>query len=191
LNGGSGLFDRWRTRANDIQEWPQASAPAAVGLQLWLDPQARVLRLSGPLRTALALPAHMPARLQDYVQTQSLLALEGEPADWQAHPLDLDFRAASGQTLHTRGWLVAQAEGWLLQVFDIGDLVQQQHQGQAAQQRQALAAEVSAAMRDCGLGHLAQEAGEQLRRLAWSWQATWAVLMMRGADGWTRFVHAG
>ncbi|MCU1730539.1 MULTISPECIES: PAS domain-containing sensor histidine kinase [unclassified Pseudomonas] len=191
MSGGSGLFDRWRTRAGELPTWPETSAPPAVGLQLWLDNQARVLRLSGPLRTVLALPAQMPARLQDYVQPHSLLALEGEPPDWQAHPLDLDFRAAAGHTLHTRGWMLAQPEGWLLQLFDIGDLVQQQRQGLAAQQRQMLASEVAAALRDCSLEHLAEQAGEQLRRLAWHWQAGWAMLWVRGAGGWKNYVHYG
>lgn len=188
---GSGLFERWRTRAGDLPEWPETSAPPAVGLQLWLDNQGRVLRLGGPLRTVLALPAQMPARLQDYVQAHCLLSLEGVPADWQAHPLDLDFLTAAGNTLHTRGWLLAQAEGWLLQVFDIGDLVQQQRQGQAAQQRQMLASEVSAALRDCSLEHLPQTATEQLQHLAWHWRANWAVLCVPGADGWASYAHSG
>lgn len=191
MNGGSGLFERWRTRAGETRDWPEASAPPAVGLQLWLDPQGRVLRLSGPLRTALALPAQMPAHLHDYVQPQSLLALEGEPADWQAHPLDLDFRAAAGHSLHTRGWLLPQAEGWLLQLFDIGDLIQQQRQGVEARQQQLLAGEIAAALRDCSLSHLNDEAEEQLQRLAWYWRATWAAILLPGAHGWKCLVHSG
>lgn len=191
MSGGSGLFDRWRTRATGTPDWPEASAPPAVGLQLWLDNQARVLRLGGPLRTVLALPAHLPAQVQDYVQPQSLLSLEGEPADWQAHPLDLDLRTAAGHTLHTRGWILAQADGWLLQLFDIGDLLQQQRQGIAAQQRQALAADMGAALRDGSLAHIAEVATEQLRRLAWHWQAGWAMLLLRGSGGWKSYVHSG
>ncbi|MHA6197511.1 ATP-binding protein [Pseudomonas wadenswilerensis] len=191
MNGGSGLFDRWRTRAGETRDWPETSAPPAVGLQVWMDSQGRVLRLSGPLRTALALPAQMPAHLHDYVQPQSLLALEGEPADWQAHPLDLDFRVASGTTLHTRGWLLAQPEGWLLQLFDIGDLVREQRQGVAARRGQKLAGEIAAALRDCSLQRLPDEASEQLRRLAGYWQASWAVLLLPAAGGWKVFIHSG
>jgi PAS domain S-box-containing protein len=191
LSGGPGLFERWRTRAGETRDWPEASAPPAVGLQVWLDGQGRVLRLSGPLRTTLALPAQMPAHLHDYVQPQSLLALEGEPADWQAHPLDLDFRVASGTTLHTRGWLLAQAEGWLLQLFDIGDLVREQRQGVAARQAQKLAGEIAAALRDCSLQRLPEAAGEQLRRLAGYWRASWAVLLLPAAGGWKVFIHSG
>lgn len=191
MSGGSGLFDRWRTRATQELEWPEASAPPAVGLQLWLDAEARVLRLGGPLRTVLALPAQVPARLQDYVQPQSLLTLEGTPPDWQAHPLDLDFRAAAGPTLHTRGWVLPQADGWLMQLFDIGDLVQQQRQGQAAQQRQLLGAQMGAAVRECSLARICAETGEQLRRLAWHWEAGWAVLLLRGVGGWKSYAHSG
>lgn len=191
MNGGSGLFDRWRTRAGEIGTWPETSAPPAVGLQLWLDGQGRVLRLGGPLRTALALPAQMPAHLRDYVLAQSLLALEGEPADWQAHPLDLDFRAAAGASLHTRGWLLPQAEGWMLQLFDIGDLIQQQRQGTEARQQQQLASTVAAALRDCSRQRLGDEAGEQLQRLAWHWRAGWAAILLPAGNAWKYFVHYG
>ncbi|OLS60909.1 PAS domain-containing sensor histidine kinase [Pseudomonas putida] len=191
MNGGSGLFDRWRTRAGETGNWPEASAPPAVGLQLWLDAQGRVLRLGGPLRTALVLPAQMSAHLRDYVLPHSLLTLEGTPADWQAHPLDLDFRAAAGHSLHTRGWLLPQAEGWLLQLFDIGDLIQQQRQGTEARQQQLLAGTIAAALRDCSLQHLSDEAGEQLQRLAWHWRATWAAILLPAGHAWTCFAHSG
>ncbi|MFW3897063.1 ATP-binding protein [Pseudomonas bharatica] len=191
MNGGPGLFDRWRTRAGDTGDWSQALSPPAVGLQLWLDVQGRVLRQGGPLRTALALPAQSPAHLRDYVQPQSLLVLEGEPADWQAHPLDLDLRTAAGHSLHTRGWLLAQADGWLLQLFDIGDLIQQQRQGAEARQQQLLAGAIAAALRDCSLQRLTEEAAEQLQRLAWHWRASWAVILLPSGNGWKSFVHSG
>ncbi|WP_410479047.1 ATP-binding protein [Pseudomonas sp. zfem002] len=191
MNGGPGLFERWRTRVGETRDLSPTPAPPAVGLQLWLDDLGRVLRLSGPLRTALALPAQLSAHLHDYVQPDSLLALEGQPADWQAHPLDLDFRAAGGRTLHTRGWLLAQAEGWLLQVFDIGDLVHTQRQGLAAQQRQTLAGQIATAMRGCSLERLVEETGEQLRRLAWHWQSAWAVLLLPLDGGWKAYAQSG
>ena len=189
MSGGHGLFDRWRGRPAAAVAAPQAPVPAAVGLQLWLDDKGRVLRLGGPLRSALALPAQAAARVQDYVQAHSLLVLEGEPADWQAQPLDLDFRTANGSTLHTRGWLLAQGEDWLLQLFDVGDLLQQRQQGQDARRQQQLARQVGAALRDCSLERLPQVAAEQLQRLAWHWRMGWAALLLRTPGGWQTFAR--
>jgi hypothetical protein len=118
-----GLFDRWRMAPSPA---PELANVPAVGLQLWLDDQARVLRLAGPLRTLLALPGRSAARVHDYLQRHSLLVLEGEPGDWQGQPLDLDFHTVMGQALHTRGWLQRHGEAWLLQLFDIGDLLREQ-----------------------------------------------------------------
>ena len=114
----TGLFDRWRGGTQPAVSEPEA--PAAVGLQLWLDGQGSVQRLSGPLRTLLALPFKGGGRVQDYLERHSWLVLEGQPADWQGQPLDLDFRTATGNPLCTRGWVMRQGDGWLLQLFDIG-----------------------------------------------------------------------
>lgn len=187
----SGVFERWRGRpAHTEPAIPEPPTPPGVGLQLWLDAQARVLRLSGPLRTALALPRQQNARLQDYVQPASLLVLEGEPADWQAQPLDLDMRAAGGLTLHTRGWLLAHGDGWLLQLFDIGDLLQQRRHGEHAERQQHLCADLATALRDCSEDHLPQICGEQLQRLAWHWHAPWTALLLQGPGGWHTFAHS-
>ncbi|MDD0977215.1 ATP-binding protein [Pseudomonas sp. TNT2022 ID681] len=169
---------------------PEAHAPPGVGLQVWLDGQGRVLRLGGPLRTALALAREVNARVHDYVQAHSLLVLEGDPADWQGQPLDLDFKTASGNTLHTRGWLLAQGEAWLLQLFDVGDLMQQQRHAGELQRQQHLALELTAALRDCSLERLAQVAGEQLQRLAWHWHSAWTALLLHGAAGWQTFARS-
>ena len=84
-----------------------------------------------------------------------------------------------------------QADGWLLQLFDIGDLIQQQRQGVEARQQQLLAGEIAAALRDCSLQRLADESREQLQRLAWHWRATWAAILLPTASGWKCFVHSG
>ena len=190
MNGGQGLFDRWRGRPAVGSPEPQADVPPGIGLQLWLDAQGRVLRLGGPLRSALALPTHATARVHDYVQAHSLLVLEGEPADWQAQPLDLDFRTANASTLHTRGWLLAHGEGWLLQLFDVGDLLQQHQQGLDARRQQQLAVQVGAALRDCSLERLPQVAAEQLQRLAWHWRKGWAALLLRSPAGWHTYARS-
>ncbi|QXI37921.1 PAS domain-containing protein [Pseudomonas xantholysinigenes] len=178
-----GLFDRWRTAPTAVAE-PQA--PAAVGLQLWLDDQARVLRLAGPLRTLLALPGQPGAQVHDYLLRHSWLVLEGEPADWQGQPLDLDFHTVMGHALHTRGWLLRQAQGWLLQLFDIGDLLREQRWDR----QRPLLGEIGHALRECGVSRLAQTTQEQLQVLADHWQARSLRLMLREAEGWRHYVSS-
>ncbi|MDH0649093.1 PAS domain-containing protein [Pseudomonas sp. GD03858] len=173
-----GLFDRWRSAPVAAPE----TLPA-VGLQLWLDDQARVLRLAGPLRTLLALPSRPEARVHDYVQRHSWLVLEGEPADWQGQPLDLDFHTVMGHALHTRGWLQRQASGWMLQLFDIGDLLREQRWDR----QRPLLGEIGHALRECGSERLAQTAAEQLQTLAEHWQASSLRLMLREAGGWRHY----
>ncbi|MDF0733730.1 ATP-binding protein [Pseudomonas entomophila] len=177
----SGLFDRWRGGQSPAHA---PELPQTVGLQLWLDDQARVLRLAGPLRSVLALPAQRGARVHDYLERHSWLVLEGEPADWQGQPLDLDFHTVIGHPLHTRGWLLRQADGWLLQMFDIGDLLRASEQDGHRQALRQLAARLGRAMRECGDEHLEQAAAEQLQHLASHWHAGAVRLMLREASGW-------
>ncbi|WP_369988246.1 PAS domain-containing sensor histidine kinase [Pseudomonas xanthosomatis] len=171
------LFDRWRAAPDEPQ------APPAVGLQLWLDDQARVQRLAGPLRTLLALPTQAAARVQDYLEPHSLLVLEGEPHDWQGQPLDLAFRTVVGHALQTRGWLQRHGQGWVLQLFDIGDLLREQRWDR----QRPLFGEIGHALRECGAERLAQTTCEQLQVLAGHWQASALCLMLRAADGWRRY----
>ncbi|MFJ9992095.1 ATP-binding protein [Pseudomonas putida] len=180
----SGVFERWLGGQAQVVE-----APLAVGLQLWLDEQGQVLRLSGPLRTLLAIPNGRATRVQDYLQHHSWLVLEGDPADWQGQPLDLDFRTVHGHPLHTRGWLQRQAEGWLLQLFDIGDLLREHDNDGQRLSLQRLAGDIGRAVRDCGEERLAQVTGEQLQRLAEHWQAGALRLMLLDEGSWHS--HAG
>ncbi|MFK8331196.1 ATP-binding protein [Pseudomonas sp. BJa5] len=188
MSAGQGLFERWRGRSA-APEQPVEPAPgiALVGLQLWLDDSARVLRLAGPLRTALALPEQADARLQDYVQPYSLLVLEGEPMDWQAQVLDLDFKAAGGGTLHTRGWLQAQSGRWLLQLFDVGDLLQQRQQSLNAERQRHFSCHLASALRDCSIERLELVAQEQLQWLVRHWRASAARLLLQGREGWQTY----
>ncbi|MCO7594528.1 MULTISPECIES: PAS domain-containing sensor histidine kinase [Pseudomonas] len=180
----SGLFDRWRAAPPSAHE---AEVPLAVGLQLWLDAQGAVQRLSGPLRTLLALPAHGGGRVHDYLERHSWLVLEGEPADWQGLPLDLDFHTVMGHPLHTRGWLMRHGDGWLLQLFDIGDLLLERAHANEQQGLRQLAGEVGRAVRECGEEHLAQCVVEQLQRLAECWHAPALRLVLREPAGWRSF----
>ncbi|QXH36396.1 ATP-binding protein [Pseudomonas muyukensis] len=178
-----GLFDRWRTAPTPL---PEPQVPPAVGLQLWLDDQARVQRLAGPLRTLLALPGQAGGRLHDYLLRHSWVVLEGEPADWQGQPLDLDFHTAVGQALHTRGWLLRQAQGWMLQLFDIGDLLREQRWDR----QRPLLGEIGHALRECGAARLVQTTEAQLQRLAEHWQARSLRLLLREADGWRHYASS-
>ncbi|SPO68848.1 ATP-binding protein [Pseudomonas sp. JV241A] len=192
MSGGHSLFERWRGRAAPAEEpVPQPADVPAVGLQLWLDGSARVLRLAGPLRSVLALPTQAGVRLHDYVQPYSLLVLEGEPPDWQGQPLELDFKAAGGRTLHTRGWLLAQSGGWLLQLFDIGDLLQHRQQALAAERQQHLTAHLACALRACSIERLQVVAEEQLNWLVRHWRARGARVLVQTDQGWQTYACSG
>lgn len=191
MSGGPGLFERWRGRSTAAPVEPeQPPSVPAVGLQLWLDDTARVLRMAGPLRCALALPAHAEVRLQDCVQPHSLLVLEGEPPDWQAQPLDLDFKAAAGGTLHTRGWLQGQPGQWMLQLFDIGDLLQHRQQSHNAERQRHLTSHLAAELRDCSIERLPQVAQEQLQWLVRHWRATGGRILLQGEQGWQTYASS-
>lgn len=177
----SGLFDRWL--GNQDAE-PLAELPPAVGLQVWLDDQGHVLRLSGPLRTVLAAPDQAPTHVQRYLYRHSWLVVEGVPADWQGQALDLDFVTVHDHALHTRGWLQRQGPGWMLQLFDISDLL---HQGARQEQWQTLrqlAADIGQAIRDCSEEWLAQTTAEQLQHLAEHWHAGSVRLLLADESGW-------
>jgi len=131
LNSGDKLFGRLLGRQPLPADELQAQVPTqAAGLQLVLDPKGRILTSSGPLRHALAQlpPSPQPHHLLDYTLPGSALALEGQPADWSGQVLDLDLRGLGGKTLHLRGWVQSWGAQWLLQLLDIGDLVQQRQQ---------------------------------------------------------------
>lgn len=171
----TGLLDRWRGAAQ-----PATPMPMAVGLQAWLDDEGTVQRLGGPLRTALAVPNSGARPLRDYLERNSWLVIEGLPGDWQGQPLDLDWHAAGGNTLHTRGWLMRQGEAWLLQVFDIGDLLRERHHDSRQQWQMRL----GQALRDCDEQRLAQVTALQLQDLARHWRASALHLMLVDEAGW-------
>ncbi|BFO06327.1 ATP-binding protein [Pseudomonas guariconensis] len=181
----TGLFDRWRGGTQPAVSEPEA--PAAVGLQLWLDGQGSVQRLSGPLRTLLALPFKGGGRVQDYLERHSWLVLEGQPADWQGQPLDLDFRTATGNPLCTRGWVMRQGDGWLLQLFDIGDLLLERTHAWQHQGEWQLAKDIDRALRECSAERLTQCVAVQLQHLAEHWHVPAVRLMLPQASGWRTF----
>ncbi len=147
------------------------------GLQVLLDPQGGVLRLSGPLRHRLAPDTGGGRRLGGYLLHHSQLVVEGEPGQWQGQTLDLDFKGIDG-TLHTRGWVQPQAEGWVLQVFDVGDLLQEREQQQGRHSFQRLLAQTSERVRLCSLERLDEVVAEQLHQLATHLHLPGAALLL-------------
>ncbi|MDX9684207.1 MAG: ATP-binding protein [Pseudomonas protegens] len=145
--------------------------PQAVGLQLVLDQQGRILTSHGPLRHSLIQlpPSREPPHLLDYVLPGSVLALEGGPADWSGQVLDLDLRGAGGQPLHLRGWVQRCGQEWHLQLLDIGDLVQQRQQALGREQCRVFAAQASEQLRLCNLTRLPDVLHDQLTDLARYW----------------------
>lgn len=131
------------------------SAPG-VGLHIQLDAAARVMHLAGPLRHALARQAvsAQPVPLRDYLMPHSCLSIEGSPGDWLGHSLDLDFQGLGDQPVHLRGWVQPQAEGWLLQLLDIGDLLLERRQARSREQCQLLTTQISEQLRLCSLPRL-------------------------------------
>ena len=146
----------------------QAMSAPGVGLHIQLDAAGRVIQLAGPLRHALAraAPHAQPLPLRDYLMPHSCLSVEGTPGDWLGHSLDLDFQGLGDRPLHLRGWVQPQAEGWLLQLLDIGDLLLERRQARSREQCQRLAAQISEPLRLCSLPRLPQVLAEQLRILA-------------------------
>ena len=104
-------------------------------MHLLLDHQGRVLEVHGAQRFGLQPVSGADARrlLIDYLVPGSTQALEGTPADWVGHSLDLDFQCTEGSVMYTRGWVQPHAEGWLLQLLDISDL---RREGQQAHNRE-------------------------------------------------------
>ncbi|WP_417660674.1 PAS domain-containing sensor histidine kinase [Pseudomonas sp.] len=104
---------------------PQPSVntpPSSAGLSLYLDTQGLVTRIAGPLaaRLAIAVTQHP---LNDYLCKGSALA--ADIPSYQQQMLELDFNGRGGAVITLRGWLQAHAGGWLLQLLDVSDLVEQ------------------------------------------------------------------
>lgn len=139
-----------------------------IGLQMHLDAEGRVLHLTGPLRHSLAqqTPTARAPHLLDFLLPHCSLVVEGVPADWQGQNLDLDFYSLSGQPLHLRGWIQPQADAWLLQLLDIGDLLVDRRQSRLREQCQLLAVHIGEQLRLCSLSRLPDVLTDQLQSLA-------------------------
>ena len=169
MSAGDKLFGRLLNRHPPPPlEALQAPSMPGVGLQMHLDTEGRVLHLTGPLRHVLAqqVPGAQAPHLLDFLLPHCGLVVEGSPADWQGQALDLDFYTLSGQTLHLRGWVQPLADGWLLQLLDIGDLLLERRQSRVSEQCRLLAVQISEQVRLCSLTRLPEVLSDQLQSLA-------------------------
>ncbi|AZF30141.1 Sensory box histidine kinase [Pseudomonas sp. R4-35-07] len=183
MTSGDKLFGRLLGRGSALAIAP-AAAPSA-GLQVLLDAQGRVLDISGTLRSHLA-PFAAGTPLHALLWAHSALAVEGVPADWQRHSLDLDFQGSAGQVLHTRGSLEPDDQGWRLHAVDIGDLLHGRQLAEQREQNQQLASQVSEQLRVCSLSRLPDVFNEQLCSVAQRWKIPCIALALLDQEdqGW-------
>ena len=164
-----------------------------IGLQMHLDAEGRVLHLTGPLRHSLAqqTPTARAPHLLDFLLPHCSLVVEGVPADWLGQNLDLDFYSLSGQPLHLRGWIQPQADTWLLQLLDIGDLLVDRRQSRLREQCQLLAVQIGEQLRLCSLSRLPDVLADQLQSLAQRFHIPCIALALLDEDeqGWQIHQH--
>ncbi|KAA0942052.1 PAS domain S-box protein [Pseudomonas sp. ANT_H14] len=179
MTSGDKLFGRLLGRSSPLPLDTPTRQPT-TGLQVQLDHQGHVLHINGTLRQQLAqhLTSDPQPLLRDLLCTSSELSVEGTPADWQHHSLDLDFHGAAGQTLQTRGWIEPDGDGWVLRLLDIGDLLAGRQLAQHREQNHQLACKMSEQLRVCSLARLPQVFNEHLRSLAQRWKIPCVALAL-------------
>ncbi|VVP41828.1 ATP-binding protein [Pseudomonas fluorescens] len=194
MSAGDKLFGRLLNRHPPVpQPLPEPLSVHGIGLQMHLDAEGRVLNLTGSLRHALAqqTPTARAPHLLDFLLPHCSLVVEGVPADWQGQNLDLDFYSLSGQPLHLRGWIQPQADAWLLQLLDIGDLLVDRRQSRLREQCQLLAVQIGEQLRLCSLSRLPDVLTDQLQSLAQRFHIPCIALALLDEDeqGWQIHQH--
>ncbi|WP_212625873.1 ATP-binding protein [Pseudomonas sp. PP3] len=194
MSAGDKLFGRLLNRHPPVpQPLPEPLSVHGIGLQMHLDAEGRVLNLTGSLRHALAqqTPTARAPHLLDFLLPHCSLVVEGVPADWQGQNLDLDFYSLSGQPLHLRGWIQPQADAWLLQLLDIGDLLVDRRQSRLREQCQLLAVQIGEQLRLCSLSRLPDVLTDHLQSLAQRFHIPCIALALLDEDeqGWQIHQH--
>ncbi|KAB0484557.1 ATP-binding protein [Pseudomonas reinekei] len=194
MSAGDKLFGRLLNRHPPVpQALPEPPSVHGIGLQMHLDAEGRVLHLTGPLRHSLAqqTPTARAPHLLDFLLPHCSLVVEGVPADWLGQNLDLDFYSLSGQPLHLRGWIQPQADTWLLQLLDIGDLLVDRRQSRLREQCQLLAVQIGEQLRLCSLSRLPDVLADQLQSLAQRFHVPCIALALLDEDeqGWQIHQH--
>ena len=192
MKAGDNLFARLLGRPPSSElATAQSLVMQNIGLHVQLDHQGHVLDLSGPLRHLLSrhLPADGAGHLANYLLPHSRQAVEGMPVDWQGQSLDLDFPGAAGDTLHLRGWTQPTADGWMLQLLDIGDLLRERQQAQGRAACQQFARQSAEQLRLCSTARLPEVLSEQLQDLAQLLRIPCVALALPNQDapGWRIF----
>lgn len=101
---------------------PAVNMPSnSAGLSLLLDTQGIVTHITGSLAKRLA-TSESQHPLDTYLCRGA--ALGTDMPSYQQQILELDFKGCAGTVLTLRGWLHAHAEGWLLQLLDVSDLLE-------------------------------------------------------------------
>ena len=179
MNSGEKIFGRLLGRSS-AQALETPASPSAPGLHLRLDQQGHVLDISRALQQQLArhLGTHPQLLLRDLLCLPGALSIEGTPADWQRHSMDLDFQGAGDSILHTRGWIEPDADGWLLRLTDISDLLTGRQLAQQREQNHQLASQMSEQLRVCSLTRLPQVFSEHLRSLAQRWRIPCVAMVL-------------
>lgn len=173
-------------------------ATPGVDLALRLDSSGRVMEIHGPLRHNLAveLPTNSGRALVDFLLPSSRLVVEGEPRDWAGQGLDLNFQGLNELTLHTRGWLQALGNGWLLQLIDISDLLRQNREWQVRQECLLFTGVMAELILACSAERLDEIITEQLQKIAQRWHIPCVGVAVLDPDGmrWrinNRYVNHG
>lgn len=166
---------------------PVKAEPAQISAELYmvLDNDGRVLNASAQLRSRLGMPTPIVSaqRLITYLMPNSAMVVEGVPEDWIGHMLDIDFKASTANTLHTRGWIQHHDGGWLLQLLDISDLMEEASVARSRQQCLRFAGQVAEQIRVCNFDRLGQVVSEQLEELGQRWNVPCMALVLPEASG--------
>ncbi|VVN37512.1 PAS domain-containing sensor histidine kinase [Pseudomonas fluorescens] len=189
MTSGDKLFGRLLKRKPPAaHELPDPLGSPATGLHLYLNDDAGVLQMAGPLRHLLAQhkPHQPPLPLSAYLLPHSTLTIEGRPREWQGLLLDLDFSGLGEQHLHLRGWVQPQGEGWLMQLIDIADLLFERQQSRQRDACQLIAGQISEQLRACSPLRLPVIVSEQLQVIAQHWHIPCLALALLDdeAQGW-------
>ncbi|WP_045483884.1 ATP-binding protein [Pseudomonas sp. StFLB209] len=166
---------------------PLVVEPDAIGADLYLllNNEGQIHSISAHLLSRLGLSAHtvLNQRLMILLLPNSALVVEGVPGDWVGHMLDLDFRSNDGHTLHARGWVQHHGKGWLLQLTDISDLMEEASAARTRQQCLRLAGQMAEKIRGCIVERLPSVVAEQLEELAQMWRIPCVALALPEASG--------
>ena len=193
MSPSEGLFGRLLGRTDE--RLPESTDPQSrthAGIQLMLDPLGHVIEIHGLQRYGLARGSDdgSPRLLLSYLVPGSTLALEGVPADWVGHSLDLDFQCAGLRVVHTRGWVQPQGGSWLLQLLDISDLRLGSEQARSRERCTQLILGLAGQLRQCSASRLSEVMHEALRSVAQHGRVPCMALALREGPQASWYMHS-